>query len=339
MSDIAKKCGVSAMTISYVFNRRAEVSDKTRERVLKVMEEMGYSYNPNASRLSRLKGKAKASTKNIGCVLGLSATKYSDPFFGELIETIERELIDRGYHLMFVHSWTELSRDALLRSAMFSPTLIDGLVTLGVDAPDLAQLRTNVDAIVAVDSDAPKDMDAILSDQFEGGFMATKHLLDLGHKKIAYIGHPFGRSGQDRGDGYCLALKRAGLNVDESLIVEVLHDGISLDGGLKAVKELLARKVEFTAIFSYNDTMACGVTKGLRRSSISVPKDVSVVGYNNDFVAELQEPELTTIDVDKRGMGRLAATQIIKRIQSRDLPACRQILPVKLIIRDTTRQL
>ncbi len=339
MSDIAQRCGVSAMTVSYVLNRKSGVSEKTRQHVIKVMEESGYSFNNHAARLSRLKGKKNASTKNIGCVLGLSSTKYSDPFFGELIETIERELIARGYHLMFVHSWVELSNDPLLRSSMLSPTLIDGLITLGVDPPALAQLKTHVKAIVAVDSDSPAEFDAIHCDQFEGGVIATNHLLELGHTKIAYIGHKFGETGQNRGDGYCAALRKAGIVLDEKLIVTVLHDGISLNGGLNAVSELLSRKVDFSAIFTHNDTMACGIIKGLRRQSIAVPGAVSVVGYNNDFIAELQEPELTTIAVDKQGLGRLAALQIIERIRSEDTPICRQVLPVKLIVRGTTQQM
>lgn len=333
MSDIAERCGVSAMTVSYVLNRRSGVSEKTREKVIAVVKEMGYTFNPHASRLSKFKGDRKSLTKNIGCVLGEFVNKYSDPYFGEVLEAIEKALIQRGYHVIFVHSWDELKEDTLLRASLLSPDIVDGVIAMGVPFDAFERLQETIGVVVAVDSESPEHLDNITSDHGRGGYLATKHLLELGHQQIVYVGHQLFETGNDRFDGYAAALREAGVAQSQG---QVINAALTMPGGLHAVEQLLRNQVPFTALFAHNDALACGIVKGLARHGLRVPQDVSVVGYNDDFIAELVTPELTTVRIDKQGLGRLAAAEIVERVEGGNVPARKQMLGVTLIKRGSS---
>lgn len=334
MSDVAKACGVSPMTVSYVLNKKGGVGAETQKRVQEAIEKMGYAPNPHAAKLSRSRQKkGGAITKNIGCILGLAANKYSDFYYGEILEAFEEELVARGFHMVFAYRWDQLQEDSVLRNTMMAPSLVDGVILLGMDEASCTLLSEHNRPLVAVDSEAPGTINNLISDHFDGGLIATKHLLDLGHRRIVCLTHNYQSDRHGRLDGYRLALQRQGVEFDESLIV---HSELSVAGGRSAMTEYLKKNEDFTAVFAHNDAVACGVLKALADHGLIVPKDVSIVGYNNDSVTEITTPELTTIAIDKRGLGRLAALEIIEKIREQNVPQRRQILPVRLVARGST---
>lgn len=335
ITDVAEASGVSRMTVSFVLNRKGSVSPKTRERVLKSIHDLGYKPDPNAIRLSRSRRRDKPGpkTKNVGCIVGMTKYKYSDPFFGEILEAIENELIARGYYLIFTYGWKQIQDDLILRSTMLSTRVVDGLILMQLPLEGCEKFKADGFPLLSIDSEAPDSIDSLASDHLQGGYRATKHLIELGHKRIVYVGHPFHTTNLDRIDGYRRALREAGLPEDNDLI---LHAEPSMDGARTAVQEFLSKKQPFTAIFAHNDGMACGVMKALQRANLSVPRDVSVIGYNDDYIAKLLTPELTTVAIDKTSLGRLAAIEIIERINGVQSAARKYILPIQLKVRETT---
>lgn len=286
--EVSKLAGVSVATVSRVVNGNQKVVETTRQKVLKAMSELGYEPNSFARSLATNK------SETIGMVVG----ELAGPFFGEMMQFAERVIRDAGKHLIITSGHASLAeeRDAI---EFLLKRRCDALI-LHLDLMPDTEILKRVDAestpIVLVNRLVPELADqCIYLDNEAGGYLATQHLIERGHRRIACITGPLYKSdARDRLNGYRNALKFADIPYDERLVVE----GDYLEyGGEVALARLFRRDTHFTGLVTGNDLMAIGAIKALRRNGLRVPDDCSVVGYDDVVMAGYNEPGLTTVRV------------------------------------------
>src|SRR5215216_8204847 len=324
--EVAESAGVSYATVSHVINNTRLVSPQTRERVLAAMDAL--HYRPNALARSLRQGK----TNTIGLVLPDSA----NPFFAEISRTIEDEAFKKGYSVFLCNTELDTQRE-LFYVDVLSKKQVDGIifVAAGDQADSLDFLLRENMPVVMIDRDVPNvEVDAVLTDNQLGGFLATRHLLELGHQRIACIAGPSSITpSAERIIGYRRALEQAGLFYDENLIVRGDYHAQS---GLEITHSILMTNPRPTAIFALNDLMALGALRAAAEANYSVPRDLAVVGYDNLELARFTNPPLTTIAQPKKEIGAQAVHLLVDRMSQKSRPPSRLVLPPELIVRRST---
>ena len=324
--DVAARAGVSSTTVSHVINKTRPVSDILRTRVEAAMAELGFQPNALARSLRRKR------THTLGMIVPDSA----NPFFAEVGRGIEDTSFASGYSIILCNSDGDRNRELLYLDLLVQKQ-VDGvlLVPTGNHAELAAHLRTRNIPVVVIDrdvSDAPIDRAYI--DNVAGGCVATRHLLDLGHRRIGYIGGPPHLSPvPGRGAGYLRALEEAGIPIDDRLIVAGSFQDV---GGYEGTQSLLALPDRPTAIFAGNDLMAIGALAAARDANIAVPAELSIVGFDDIHLAGYINPPLTTIAQPKYELGVIAAELLLARLSDPDLPPQRRLLQAHLVVRHST---
>ena len=327
--EVAESAGVSYATVSHVINNTRLVSQETRERVLAAMDAL--NYRPNALARSLRQGK----TNTLGLVLPDSA----NPFFAEISRSIEDEAFKKGYSVFLCNTELDIQRE-LFYVDVLSKKQVDGIifVAAGDQADSLDFLRSRNMPVVLIDRDLPNvEVDAVLSDNQLGGFLATRHLLSLGHTRIACIAGPSSITpSAERIIGYRRALEEVGLSYDESLI---LRGDYHAQSGMEITHSILQMEPRPTAIFALNDLMALGALRAAAEAGCSVPQDLAVVGYDDLEIAHFTNPPLTTIAQPKREIGAQAVHLLVDRMSHRNRPPTRLVLAPELIIRRSTQKI
>ncbi len=322
--DVARAAGVSPSTVSRVLNGTTRVDDAKAARVHAAVAEMGYV--PNAFARSLL-GHATRS-------VGVLVPQLADEFYGRVVTGIEDGLKQGGYHMVcsLGHDDRRTEAEAI---AMFLETRVAGLVLVSDHVPerDILALARGGHPIVLINRVIPElAAHAIRIDNVYSGALATRHLLDLGHTRIAHVAGTLSRTGaRERLEGYHQALRDHGIERDERLVFE---GDFTEEGGREAVARAL-ESAAFTAVFAANDKMAAGAIAAVREAGLSVPEDVSVVGFDNTAISRFTFPALTTVDYPVGSMGREAATHLLQTIEGSDPPALPLIQP-RLVERDST---
>lgn len=325
--DVARRAGVSTATISYVINNGPRpVAADTRARVLRAIAETGY-YPNEVARSLRIK---QSST------IGLVIPDLMNLYFAGLARSLEEICFNRGYTL-FVCS-TNRETDKELRFAeMLRAKQVDGVVFIP-DSESMAAITTLRQAhvpVVVLEHDLP-GLPCLAVDDFRGGFLATDHLIGQGHRRIGFIEQRPGHTiSQRRQEGYRAALDAAGLAIDPSLLVAAESTHAS---GAKAMETLLARRSGITAVFAHNDVIALGAMHAIHQAGLSIPGDISVVGYDDIASAAFYCPPLTTISYAKESLALAAARKLFTMMDSdRDpVETTTELLPVSLIVREST---
>lgn len=327
--EVAASAGVSYATVSHVINNTRLVSPETRERVLAAMDAL--NYRPNALARSLRQGK----TNTIGLVLPDSA----NPFFAEISRSIEDEAFRKGYSVFLCNTELDTQRE-LFYVDVLSKKQVDGIifVAAGDQADSLDFLLHRSMPVVMIDRDLPNvEADAVLTDHELGGFIATRHLLELGHTRIACIAGPSSITpSAERITGYRQALDQAGISFDEQLIIRGDYHAQS---GMDITHTLLRMDPRPTAIFALNDLMALGALRAAAEDGFSVPRDLAVVGYDDLEIARFTNPPLTTIAQPKKEIGAQAVNLLVDRMSHKNRPPSRLVLPPELIIRRSTQPL
>ena len=327
--EVAERAGVSYATVSHVINNTRLVSPETRARVLAAMEAL--NYRPNALARSLRQGK----THTIGLVLPDSA----NPFFAEISRSIEDEAFKKGYSVFLCNTELDTQRE-LFYVDVLSKKQVDGIifVAAGDQADSLDFLLRQGMPVVMIDRDLPNvEVDAVLTDHQLGGFLATRHLLELGHRRIACIAGPSSITpSAERIIGYRRALEQAGLPYDENLVIRGDYHAQS---GLEITHSILKMDPRPTAIFALNDLMALGALRAAAEAGYSIPRDLAVVGYDDLELAQFTNPPLTTIAQPKREIGAQAVHLLVDRMARKSRPPSRLVLPPELIIRRSTKEL
>ena len=325
--EVAESAGVSYATVSHVINNTRWVSQETRERVLAAMDAL--NYRPNALARSLRQGK----TNTIGLILPDSA----NPFFAEISRSIEDEAFKRGYSVFLCNTELDTERE-LFYVDVLSNKQVDGIifVAAGDQADSLDFLLRRKMPVVMIDRNVPNvELDAVLTDNQHGGFLATRHLLELGHTRIACIAGPSSITpSAERIIGYRKALKAAGIPYDERL---VMCGDYHSQSGMDITHALLKLNPRPTAIFALNDLMAIGALRAAAEAGCSVPKDLAVVGYDDLEIAHFTNPPLTTIAQPKKEIGAQAVRLLVDRISQKSTPPSRLVLAPELIVRRSTQ--
>src|SRR5574339_469434 len=314
--EVAESAGVSYATVSHVINNTRVVSQETRERVLAAMAAL--DYRPNALARSLRQGK----TNTIGLVLPDSA----NPFFAEISRSIEDDAFKKGYSVFLCNTELDTERE-LFYVDVLSKKQVDGIifVAAGDQADSLDFLVQRNMPVVMIDRDVPNvQVDAVLSDNQLGGYLATRHLLELGHTRIACIaGTSSITPSAERLIGYRRALEEAGLPYDEKLIVRGDYHAQS---GLELTHFILKMDSRPTAIFALNDLMALGALRAAAEAGYSVPRDLAVVGYDDLELAHFTNPPLTTIAQPKKEIGVQAIHLLVDRMSRKNPAPSRLVL-------------
>ena len=326
IADVAAHAGVSTATVSRVLAGLAGARADTRERVLTSARELGY----------RPSGVARSLKMRTTRTLGLIITDIGNPFFPELVSAVEDAARERDYGVLLCNSGEHPEREAAYLE-LLAERRVDGVViaSSGVGRRHGAWLAAAPLPVVLVNSASPSvPLPTILSDNRAGAALAIEHLVALGHRRIAHITAPSrNEAAPARLDGARDALRAAGL--DPAALVVALGDG-HVSGGAAATERLLDADRGLTAIFAYNDLTAIGAIRALRGRGLGVPRDVSVVGFDDVALAAFADPPLTTVSQQTAAMGRWAVARLLDRLDGRPAVPETVVLPVHLEVRAST---
>lgn len=331
IKDIAKLSGVSTATVSRVLNDNGRFSEETREKVLSVVKEFGYSTNSVAKTLREQKSHT----------IGMIVPDISNEFFSSLITQIESYFFDKGISTIICNTNKDAEKEkAYLKS--LDAKLVDGLICIsGQEEIDETQLSRDI-PIVCIDR-KPKVSNNIAmvgSDHADGGYKATKYLIDKNCKRILLLTKDNNTtSSNDRIDGYKKAIKEAHLQVDPDLIIRASSKKMSkFETAQKSIEEVLSRDLEFDGIFATNDWLAYGAIQTLKKNQISVPEEVKIVGFDNDSISKYTTPSITTIHQEVNCIAEKAADILYQLMSKPGMQINEHYInvPTRLIERETT---
>ena len=338
LSDIAASVGVAPMTVSRVLNQNGYVSDKTRDAVLSVVKEMNYRRNGLARSLKRQR------TDTIGLVLG----DISNPYSTELARAVRQAATANDYNLFICISEHSAEEDIAAFESLTSHS-VDGIIvaTRANDSGDeyLKSIVENNVPVVVIGRDLfHEKIDYISADNLDGGFEATQHLIDLGHRRIGFIGATLdGGAKLKRLQGYLDALKKHDIEVDSRLITGRREATSGVPGysteeiGYEGMKRLLSLPNRPTAVFARNDFTAIGAMTAIKESGLRIPQDIAIIGFDDIPLAVHMSPSLSTVRQPMRLQGQLAAEMLLRRIEGGgDIIREEKILNCELIIREST---
>ena len=321
MQDVADLAKVSKTTVSHVINETRPVSEEKRERVQKAMKELGY--HPNI--LARSLRKRETST------IGLIVPNNANPFYAEVSRGVESLSFDEGYNVILCNSDRNLEKE-----------IVDGMLFVGAWAGEQTQHLIEIShqgiPLTVVDRFVPDlDIDSVRTDNHLGGWLATSHLIGLGHTRIGCIGGtPKFTPNAERITGYQKALRDAGIRTDDAMIVRT---NFQFEGGHKAAQKLLSRKDPPTAIFACNDLMAIGAMRAATDLGYRIPEELSIVGFDDIQMAQFTCPQLTTIAQPMYEMGKRATEMLLERIRETNIPKRERVLEPELVVRQSTLRL
>lgn len=334
--DVARIAGVSRATVSFVINdatdSRVPISEETRQRVLKAVEELGYIPDARAQALR------SGGTKTIGLII----PDIHNPHFWQNAEGIEQEARKAGYHILFSSMELNMKYGVDIFKDL-AGRRIDGLILMGafIDQSDeakatLAQLLKRRLPIVEI-TDKPNqnhDIDCVYSDYRPATEAVMAHLIELQHKRIGVLyGAEPPELALDRFEPYKASLQSAGLPFDPELVA---YCGSMLEDGYQAALRLLKHSPRPTAILAINDLMAIGVLRAAGDMGLSIPRDLSLVSFDDIPVAQYLVPRLTTTSKDAVRLGCEAVRLVLERIQTPNQPRQKVHIPARLIIREST---
>ena len=323
---VAQAAGVSPSTVSRILNGTAVVAPEKRTAVDEAIARLGFVPNPVA------RGLAGGRTMSVGVV----TQTIDSPFFGGALRGVEDELSRAGYSPLFVSGhWNAVHETRCIE--MLQSRRVDGIIVLTGRLPDaaLTGYAQQLPIVVTGRSLKAPGLYALNFDNFEGGRLATHHLLTLGHRRIAFIaGDPRHPDAKERLRGYRAALQAVGLPFEPDLIVPGQY---TEDSGRMAVERLLDSREAFTAIFAANDQMAFGAALALHQCKLRVPDDVSLVGFDDLAGALYTVPPLSTVHHPVYELGQIAAAAMLQLLAG-EAPTAK-LPPPRFISRESSREL
>ncbi|OKP81909.1 LacI family transcriptional regulator [Paenibacillus helianthi] len=320
--DVAKKSGLSVVTVSRVINGAGSVREKNRQKVLDAIKEL--DYRPNAAARSLASGKTG--------IIGLIVTTLQDSFFDAVVKELNEVLALHGYFLAISIS-TGIASDE--NHYLIQEDRVDGLILLSPMEEDnyIVELKRRGIPYVLIDNQQPEnDSYSITIDNVKGGYAAARHLLELGHTSIAHLcGHEMFRSTKERRAGFLKALKEQGLEP-----FEIVHGDFEITKGYDTAKRWLSEGKLPTAVFTGDDNIALGVINALMEAGVRVPQEVAVVGYDDHYIASQLRPHLTTLRQPADKIGIAAADMLLKRMNGTMKRGANVRIDPELIVREST---
>ncbi|KRE42536.1 LacI family DNA-binding transcriptional regulator [Knoellia sp. Soil729] len=319
--DVAKAAGVAASTVSRAFARPGRVNAETAARIFEAARELGY-------RTSVLPGLTTSRTRTLALVV----TDITNPFYAEIIRGAHEAAADLGYTMRLSHT----REDADVERAWIEHELstVEGVVLASSRMSD-STIRTlaKQKPVVVLNRRLP-EVPCLLVDNARGARRALEHLGELGHTSVTYVSGP--EASWTDGVRW-QALREAGFELEMKIRRVGPTQKPTIDAGFARVREIMSQST--TAVIAYNDVLAIGVIKGLHRMGVSVPEDVSVIGFDNILLAEVVEPELTTVASPLRQQGETAVRNLVAMAQGAQATSREPlVMPVKLVVRRSTAQ-
>lgn len=331
IKDVAKKAKVSIATVSLVIHNHERISPETRLRVNKAIKEL--NYHPSRS----ARGLASKTSGNIAFIVTEDHFLRSEPFYTRIFLGTEFEARQDEYYILLTTIPSDFKKGDKLPRCVLERN-VDGVIIAGKVPEDIISELEEYDFPLAfVDYYPPSEKyPVVLIDNFSGGLQATQHLIHLGHREIAFIAgdiqHP---SIRDRFQGYKMALENAGIEF-ESFRCIIDEDYPARENGYNAAKRLFERTKDITAVFTCNDAMAIGVMQYLREAGFKIPKDISLIGFD-DVEADLSlDPPLCTVSVPKVEMGVEVMRLMNDILKERTRTPKKVLVPVEIIKRKST---
>lgn len=328
IKDVAKRAGVGIATVSRTLHNSSQLRPETAARVRRAIKALGYRPNTHAQSLAS--GRSH--------MLGLVVSDITNPFFPELVKGFEDVALRSGYDVFAASTNYDPSRTALCVHRMIERKL-DGvaIMTSEID-PGLADsfARRKVPLVFLDVGKVGKGVSNIKIDYAHGIAQAVEHLHELGHRRIAFISGPVGlRSAWERREAFLRHLDGGGGSRRDALLIE--GGNHKVDGGLRAMLRLLARKPHPTAVLTSNDLTAIGALRGIRQYGLRVPEDISVVGFDDIQMAEFTEPPLTTVRLLRTEVASLACDALLQLIRTPGMGSELR-MSTSLVIRASTGQ-
>jgi len=333
IKDVAREAKVSPATISYVLNGKGNISEETKARIYAAMEKLNYIPNLSA------RGLVQNTSKLIGVVIPQTEPGerliFNNSFYSEVIGAIEYTARMQGYHVLISATDANESYFNLARQRN-----LDGIIVIGA-YPDQFYLdvkKTQI-PIVLIDSYFEDHyFHSIQINDRYGGYIATKYLLDKGHRNIGIFTGKIKEGGvvKKRYDGYVDALNEYGIPVNPEFIFE---ETVDFDSGLKLADRLLDKKTDITAIFCIADILAIGAMKGLLNRGVKIPDDISIIGFDDLIISRYFSPSLTTVHQDIAKKGEEAVRLLLNTINDAQKGKQEIILPLSLVERESVKKI
>lgn len=343
--DVAREAGVSPATVSYILNDTPNLSftPETREKVMAAVEKLHYVANQAAKTLGSSRVEGIVQSKLVGIVIPQTENKrkeshimFGNPFYGTFLSAVELEVRKAGYHLILSGINPGQSYIDIVKSRT-----LDGVIILGAyPSQDAAEYKKyNVPAVLVDCYGSDENFFySIRTDDRKGGYMATKYLIEKGHRNIAYVTGELKENGvnSERYLGYLDALKEAGI---KPLKKNLFEGYVDYKYGAEVAQKLAKDRKGITAVFVSSDITAVGLINTLHGLGVSVPNDISVVGFDDVEYAKMCFPGLTTIRQNIMEKGKQAAQLMIEAAQNHSLPRNERIIPIELVERGTVKSI
>ena len=327
--EIAKRAKVSTATVSRTINRVPTVDPQLAKRVCKVIDELGYF--PNTQARALVSGKSR--------IFGLIISEITNPFFPEIVQVFERIAVENQYEILLTSTGHDPKRvqDAVRRMI---ERRVEGVavMTFGMEEGLLEDLKLRKVPLVFADVGVARpQVSNIRIDYLHGIRQAVQHLAALRHRRIAFISGPLRiKSAEARQQAFERSMTEIGLEIHKDLIVEGNH---TIEGGIEAFEKLQRAKVRPTAVMCSNDMTALGVMRKSYEDGISIPRDLSVVGYDDIHLAQFVLPALTTVQMSQAELARLAFEALLTETR-REKPSAtgtEYVLTTQLVLRESTQ--
>lgn len=327
IKDVAALAGVSTATISHVVNNTRFVTEETRQKVLAAIEQSGYSPNANARNLASKQSRT----------LGLILSDLSNPFFPELIKSIQERANEEGYDLSLANTNYDPKRTLACVQRMLEKRVGGvAIITSEMDISLIEKLAAREVAMVFLDVGKVGPYTSNIVVNYEKGIReGVEHLLQLGHRRIAYISGPQRlKSAQRRRLAFTKTMKK----YESSLHTEpfFFEGDFKAAGGQQAAAEILRQRPLPTAIIAANDMMAIGALREVKKAGLRVPEDISVIGFDDILFAALTDPPLTTVVLPREEIGRAAIEALLHNLRAADHVGREFKITPKLIVREST---
>jgi len=324
--DVARLAGVSTATVSRVINVPESVREKTREKVLQAMTKCNYKYNALA------RGFVTKKSNTIGLII----PTINNPVFSDSTLGVQEYADQKNIKVVLGNSYYQYSQEENLVKVL-RESQVDGLIitTTNLKGDILKSLVDEDFPFVLLFSTIKSGpMSAVGIDNYRGGYEATEHLISLGHKRIGMVAGKFTMTDRSfhRWHGYKKCLRDHNIPYDKELLVQTDY---SLSGGRDSIKKILGLNNPPTAAFCSNDYIALGATKGAREMGLTLPEDLSIVGFDDVQTASYMVPALTTIHQPAYEMGQRAAQILLQMIEKKSKPV-QDMMDLKLIVREST---
>jgi LacI family repressor for deo operon, udp, cdd, tsx, nupC, and nupG len=327
ISDVAKLANVSTATVSRVLSNAGNVKKETTEKVLEAIQKLNYQPNMLARQLRKLE------TKTVLVVV----PDITNTFFSKVLRGIEQVAIENGYQVLLGDTGNDVERESEYLNIL-RQRKADGMIllTARMDRSLLEEMVSEFPVVLACEYLEGAEIPTVSIDNISSARKATEYLISLGHRRIGFISGPLNVIlSRDRLKGFHQAMAQHNIPVESFLVQE---GDFSFESGYNMMMKFLALEKPPTAVFAANDEMAIGAIKAIKSKGLSVPNNISVVGFDDIKFASIYEPALTTISQPMFEIGKKAMELLIKLINKEELEKNQYILRDRLVIRDTCRK-